>query len=196
MSDQDWTSADLQVGQRLRYSLHAPNKLPPRCTLPPPYPMSAQPLLSPQRISFPVRNTQLCHRANPALVDPHNIAMRNKIGNHPSRFKHILLGCATPQTHDIRTIVHRILALATGGGDGRDRFRLPLIISQKIVQYLYKTPSQLGRELYATLLEQLCSSYEEVAKEAITWLIYAEDDVSTLMIYLLIVLIFLCAAQI
>lgn len=93
---------------------------------------------------------------------------------------------ALPQTHDIRTIVHRILALAAGAGgegDGIDRFRLPLLISQKIVQYLYKTPSQLGRELYATLLEQLCSSYEEVAKEAITWLIYAEDDVSGFIDY-------------
>ena len=83
-----------------------------------------------------------------------------------------------PQTHDIRTILHRILTIAAGGvGDGRDRFKLPLLISQKIVQYLYKTSTQLGRELYATLLEQLCQSYEEVAKEAITWLIYAEDDV-------------------
>ncbi|KLO12020.1 Not1-domain-containing protein [Schizopora paradoxa] len=82
-----------------------------------------------------------------------------------------------PQTHDIRTIVHRILTIAAGGvGDGRDRFKLPLLISQKIVQYLYKTSTQLGRELYATLLEQLCQSYDEVAKEAITWLIYAEDD--------------------
>lgn len=59
-----------------------------------------------------------------------------------------------------------------------DRQRTPLFMSQKIVQLLYKTPSQLGREIYVTLLDQLCHSYEDVAKEAINWLIYAEDEVS------------------
>lgn len=51
-------------------------------------------------------------------------------------------------------------------------------MSQKIVQLLYKTPSQLGREIYVALLDQLCHSFEDVAKEAITWLVYAEDEVS------------------
>jgi hypothetical protein len=51
------------------------------------------------------------------------------------------------------------------------------LMSQKIVQLLYKTPSQLGREVYVALLDQLCQSFEEVAKEAITWLLYAEDEV-------------------
>lgn len=50
-------------------------------------------------------------------------------------------------------------------------------MSQKIVQLLYKTSSQLGREIYVALLDQLCHSFEEVAKEAITWLLYAEDEV-------------------
>lgn len=79
-----------------------------------------------------------------------------------------------PPGHEIQTIVHRILALAT---DSSDRVRIPLAMSQKIVQHLYKTPSQLGRELYVTMLERLCQSFEDVAKEAITWLIYAEDEV-------------------
>lgn len=50
-------------------------------------------------------------------------------------------------------------------------------MSQKIVQLLYKTTSQLGREMYVALLDQLCHSFEDVAKEAINWLIYAEDEV-------------------
>ena len=54
-------------------------------------------------------------------------------------------------------------------------------MSQKIVQLLYKTPSQLGREIYAALLDQLCHTFDDVAKEAITWLIYAEDDVSVVV---------------
>jgi len=56
-------------------------------------------------------------------------------------------------------------------------------MSQKIVQLLYKTSSQLGREIYVALLDQLCHSFEEVAKEAITWLLYAEDEVCNLSNY-------------
>lgn len=62
-----------------------------------------------------------------------------------------------------------------------ERHRTPLLMSQKIVQLLYKTPSQLGREIYAALLDQLCHTFDDVAKEAITWLIYAEDDVSVVV---------------
>ena len=58
-----------------------------------------------------------------------------------------------------------------------DRQRTPLLMSQKIVQLLYKTSTQLGREIYVALLDELCHSFEEVAKEAINWLIYAEDEV-------------------
>lgn len=64
-----------------------------------------------------------------------------------------------------------------------ERTRTPLCISQKIVQLLYKTQTPLGREIYVALLDQLCRSFEDVAKEAIDWLVYAEDEV----IYLLIV---------
>ncbi|KAH8108458.1 Not1-domain-containing protein [Phellopilus nigrolimitatus] len=78
-----------------------------------------------------------------------------------------------PPGHEIRTYVHRILALAV---ECIDPVRTPLVMSQKIVQHLYKTPSQLGREIYVALLDRLCQSFEEVAKEAITWLIYAEDE--------------------
>ena len=81
-----------------------------------------------------------------------------------------------PNSHDIRTLLRQILQLAH---TSRDRSRTPLAMSQKIVQLLYKTPSQLGRESYVALLEQLCQMFEDVAKEAITWLIYADDEVRT-----------------
>ncbi|KAG2020512.1 CCR4-Not complex component [Coprinopsis cinerea AmutBmut pab1-1] len=80
---------------------------------------------------------------------------------------------ALPANHDIRVLVSRVLMLAE---EAADRERSPLMISQKIVQLLYKTPSQLGREVYIAILEQLCQSFEEVAKEAINWLLYAEDE--------------------
>lgn len=79
-----------------------------------------------------------------------------------------------PPNHDIRHLVRQILFLAA---EATDRQRTPLMMSQKIVQSLYKTPSQLGREVYVALLDQLCHSFEDVAKEAITWLLYAEDEV-------------------
>ncbi|KAI0928230.1 hypothetical protein AcW2_004306 [Taiwanofungus camphoratus] len=80
---------------------------------------------------------------------------------------------ALPSSHEIRQLVRQILFLAN---NSIDRHRTPLLMSQKIVQLLYKTPSQLGREIYVALLDQLCHSFEDVAKEAITWLIYAEDE--------------------
>ncbi|KAI0822634.1 Not1-domain-containing protein [Trametes gibbosa] len=80
---------------------------------------------------------------------------------------------ALPPNHEVRHLVRQILFLAV---DSLDRTRTPLLMSQKIVQLLYRTPSQLGREIYVALLDQLCHSFEEVAKEAITWLVYAEDE--------------------
>ncbi|KAG9318169.1 Not1-domain-containing protein [Chiua virens] len=80
---------------------------------------------------------------------------------------------ALPSNHDIRHLVRQVLYIAA---QSVDHHRTPLLISQKIVQLLYKTSSQLGREIYVALLDQLCHSFDEVAKEAITWLLYAEDE--------------------
>jgi CCR4-NOT transcription complex subunit 1 len=87
----------------------------------------------------------------------------------------ILSLAALPPNHDLRHLVRQIVFVAA---NSIDHHRTPLLMSQKIVQLLYKTSSQLGREIYVALLDQLCHSFEEVAKEAITWLLYAEDEVS------------------
>ena len=79
-----------------------------------------------------------------------------------------------PANHDIRHLVRQIMLLAD---EAADRERTPLMMSQKIVQLLFKTNSPLGREVYVALLDQLCRSFDDVAKEAITWLLYAEDEV-------------------
>lgn len=78
-----------------------------------------------------------------------------------------------PPNHEIRLIVTQILNLARESGD---RQRTPLMMSQKIVQLLYKTPSQLGRDVYVALLSRLCGHFEDVEREAITWLLYADDE--------------------
>ncbi|KAJ4501745.1 Not1-domain-containing protein [Lentinula lateritia] len=77
-----------------------------------------------------------------------------------------------PPNHDVRYLIRNILNAANMG----ERQRTPLQMSQKIVQLLYKTSSALGREVYVALLQQLCNAFEDVAKEAITWLLYAEDE--------------------
>lgn len=79
-----------------------------------------------------------------------------------------------PSNHDIRHLLRQILSLANEAGE---RQRTPLAMSQKIAQHLYKTPSQMGREIYVALLDQLCHSFEEVAKEVIPWLVESEDEV-------------------
>ncbi|KAJ4488321.1 Not1-domain-containing protein [Lentinula aciculospora] len=79
---------------------------------------------------------------------------------------------ALPPNHDVRYLIRNILNVANLG----ERQRTPLQMSQKIVQLLYKTSSSLGREVYVALLQQLCNAFEDVAKEAITWLLYAEDE--------------------
>lgn len=79
-----------------------------------------------------------------------------------------------PPSHDVRHLVRQILYLAV---EAADRQHTPLMMSQAIVRKLYNTPSQLGREVYVALLDQLCHSFEDVAKEAIEWLLYADDEV-------------------
>ena len=81
---------------------------------------------------------------------------------------------ALPPNHEARHAVRQILYLAA---ESSDHHRTPLLMSQKIVQLLYKTSQQLTREVYVVLLDQLCRTFEDVAKEAITWLIYADDEV-------------------
>lgn len=78
-----------------------------------------------------------------------------------------------PPSHDVRHLVRQIIFLAV---EAADRQHTPLMMSQAIVRKLYNTPSQLGREVYVALLEQLCHSFEDVAKEAIEWLLYANDE--------------------
>ena len=85
----------------------------------------------------------------------------------------ILSLAALPSNHEIRLLIRQILFIAN---DSSVSTRTPLLMSQKIVQLLYKTPSPLGREIYVALLDSLCHQYDDVAREAITWLIYAEDE--------------------
>jgi CCR4-NOT transcription complex subunit 1 len=98
-----------------------------------------------------------------------------------------------PPNHDIRHLVRQTMLLAE---EAIDRERTPLMMSQKIVQLLFKTTSSLGREVYVALLDQLCHSFEDVAKEAITWLLYADDEVCYLSVSQLLCLLKFSSAKI
>jgi CCR4-NOT transcription complex subunit 1 len=82
--------------------------------------------------------------------------------------------------HDVRYLVRNILNLADNYPE-----RVPLLMSQKIVQLMYKTSTNLGREVFVALLDQLCHSFDDVAKEAITWLLFAEDEVGPFVIFVI-----------
>jgi len=91
-----------------------------------------------------------------------------------------------PPSHEVRHLVRQIIYLAV---EAADRQHTPLTMSQAIVRKLYNIPSQLGREVYVALLEQLCHSFEDVAKEAIEWLLYSDDEVSLMSIPIGLVLL-------
>jgi CCR4-NOT transcription complex subunit 1 len=84
---------------------------------------------------------------------------------------------ALPKNHDVQHIVRQMLALAPSSGD---RQRIPLNMSQKVAQLLYKTPSSLGREIYVAVLEHMCQMFEEVANEVIPWLVESQDEVGSI----------------
>jgi CCR4-NOT transcription complex subunit 1 len=80
-----------------------------------------------------------------------------------------------PADHEIRSLIHNVVVVAN---QSANRDQTTLIISQKVVQFLYKSGSPLGREVYVLMLQQLCDLVPKVSKEVKQWLIYAEDTVS------------------
>ncbi|EIN07655.1 CCR4-Not complex component [Punctularia strigosozonata HHB-11173 SS5] len=80
---------------------------------------------------------------------------------------------ALPANHEVRQLVRQVLFLTT---ESAEPSHTALALSQKIVQCLYRTQSQLGREIYVALLQQLCDMFRDVRQEALPWLAEAEDD--------------------
>jgi CCR4-NOT transcription complex subunit 1 len=80
-----------------------------------------------------------------------------------------------PLHHDVKMIIRQIPVIAT---QSAYTDQTALAFSQKIVQLLYKSASNLGREVWVSILQRLCDLFTKVAKEVMQWLIYAEDIVS------------------
>lgn len=85
----------------------------------------------------------------------------------------------TPPNHESRQYARQIILLAGQSISPEDQ---ALTFSQKIVQLLFKTPLQSGREVYVSILDQLCRTFPKVAKEALDWLLNAEDDVRNILV--------------
>lgn len=81
---------------------------------------------------------------------------------------------ALSPSHEISLLIRQVLLVVT---QAVDREETALAFSQKVVQLLYKAPSQLGREVYVALLDRLCNASPQVSREATEWLLYAEDEV-------------------
>ncbi|KAK0552103.1 CCR4-NOT core subunit cdc39 [Tilletia horrida] len=75
--------------------------------------------------------------------------------------------------HEIRLLVRQIQVLATQSSNRDDT---ALAFSQKIVQLIYKSESDLAREVYIVLLERLFELSLKVVKEVTAWLVYADDE--------------------
>jgi CCR4-NOT transcription complex subunit 1 len=75
--------------------------------------------------------------------------------------------------NDIRSLAQQIALLSL---QSANRDETSLVFAQKVVQLLYKSESDLARDVYIHLLEQLCEISVKAAKEVTAWLLYAEDE--------------------
>ncbi|KAK4519925.1 uncharacterized protein ATC70_010169 [Mucor velutinosus] len=80
---------------------------------------------------------------------------------------------ALPMHHDIIVLVRQIPLLAMSSFDKAEAART---FAQKVVQLLYKSETQLGREMYVALLERLCDVAPNVGALVTSWLTHADDE--------------------
>ena len=78
-----------------------------------------------------------------------------------------------PSTHFVRQVLPHLNELIL---QSTHRDETVLLIAQKTVQLLYKTGTDLAREVWVAVLEQLCEQSSRVAREVTAWLMYAEDE--------------------
>lgn len=76
---------------------------------------------------------------------------------------------------DIRQAIRAVPLIAS---QTANREQMTLVIAQRVVQLLYKTPIPLGREIYVLMLQGLCEVAPKVDAEVKQWLVYADDAVS------------------
>lgn len=80
--------------------------------------------------------------------------------------------------HEVHRILRQIPIVASKSFAKDDT---TLTFSQKVVQHLYRSETQLAREVFIILLQRLCDVATKIAKEVTAWLIYAPDEVSVIL---------------
>ena len=87
------------------------------------------------------------------------------------------------ENHEIRGLIHEILQMLRQASPTL-KDQLTLTFAQKSVAMLYRSETKLGRDLFVSLLEEICEMTPKVAHEVSQWLIYAEDEVGGLKMHL------------
>lgn len=79
-----------------------------------------------------------------------------------------------PTEHELRGLIANVKMLATHSSN---RDAATRIIAQKVVQFLYKSTTNLGREAHTLTLQQLCEAAPTVNQEVRDWLLHVDDKV-------------------
>ncbi|KAI9490122.1 CCR4-Not complex component, Not1-domain-containing protein [Zychaea mexicana] len=80
---------------------------------------------------------------------------------------------ALPPMHDIRMIIRQVPMLALSSFDKVEAARA---FAQKVVSVLYKSETQLAREMYVVVLERLCEVSPNVGTLVTYWLTHVDDE--------------------
>ncbi|CAO3672991.1 unnamed protein product [Umbelopsis ramanniana] len=78
-----------------------------------------------------------------------------------------------PPGHDITLFIRQMPAIIANTSDPAS---LALSLSQKTVNALYSSHSQLQRDCYSSLLHVLCQAFPKILKELNSWITYSNDE--------------------
>jgi CCR4-NOT transcription complex subunit 1 len=75
--------------------------------------------------------------------------------------------------HEIHAVLHRAPLIVV---QSYNRDEVARILSQRVLNLLFKHESQLALETYVLLLERICENSKKVSKEVFNWLLFYDDD--------------------
>ena len=106
---------------------------------------------------------QILERFTQYLAELEKLASQTNVPNFAS----------LPPLHDIRVIIRQVPMLALSSFDKVETARA---FAQKVVSLLYKSETQLVREMYVVLLERLCEVSPNVGTLVTYWLTHVDDE--------------------
>lgn len=106
---------------------------------------------------------QILERFTQYLAELEKLANQTNVPNYAS----------LPPLHAIRNLVRQVPLLALSSFDKVEAARA---FAQKVVSLLYKSETQLAREMYVVLLERLCEVSPNVGTLVMYWLTHVDDE--------------------